>query len=200
MALEPEDLDPDPIRQLAAWLDQAAGTTLRLPGAMALATADPNGSPSVRVLLLRGLDARGLVFYTNHHSRKGRDLAANPRAAASLYWEPLDRQVRASGRVERLDPTEAGAYFATRERGSQLAAWASRQSEPVESRSALEDAWMEADRRFAGRAIDLPPWWGGYRLVPDAMEFWQSAPHRLHDRIAYQRLTDGTWRRRRLQP
>lgn len=200
MPIEPEDLDPDPLRELERWLEAAAAAELPLPNAFALATADASGQPSVRMVLLRDVSAAGVTFFTNRFSRKGIDLAAVPRAAGVLHWPALRRQVRFSGPVTELDATESTAYWQTRPRGSQLSAWASAQSEPIADRSALEEQVAAVERRFPeGTDIPLPPFWGGYRLTPDTVEFWESRPNRLHDRIEY-RWTASGWERRRLQP
>ena len=167
---------------------------------MALATATPEGSPSVRMVLLRGHDERGLVFYTNRESRKGHELDANPRASVVFYFAPpLGRQVRVEGRIERVSDAESAAYFASRPRSSQIGAWASAQSSPLADRDELERHVAESERRFEGKDVPLPPFWGGYRLVPDAFELWVGRPDRLHDRARYERDGDG-WRRERLAP
>jgi pyridoxamine 5'-phosphate oxidase len=172
---------------------------MRLPEAMALATATPRGAPSVRFVLLKSADARGFVFFTNAVSPKGEDLAANPRAALTFYWAPLGRQVRVAGRVEAVSPAEADAYWATRPRASRLAALASRQSARLGSRTALEARWRGLRRRYRGRPVPRPPTWTGFRVVPDAIEFWTHRAHRLHDRELFLRTRRG-WRRLRLQP
>jgi pyridoxamine 5'-phosphate oxidase len=198
--VEERDLDPDPIRQLDAWLAEAAAAGLVFPEAAALATADAAGRPSARMVLLKGVDEQGLCFYTNRESRKARELAANPYAALVLYWQPLDRQVRVEGRVEQLDDEASLAYFRQRPLGSRLAAWASPQSQPIADREELERRYAEAESRFAGEAeVPLPPFWGGYRIVPDVVELWHGRQNRLHDRIRYDRAGDA-WRRARLAP
>lgn len=169
------------------------------PAPVALATADPQGRPSVRMVLLRGADERGFVFYTNYNSRKGRELTGNPRAALCFHWATLDEQIRIEGTVERLPPEESDAYFSSRPRGSQLGAWASDQSAVLPSREALEQRYREIERRFEGDAVPRPPFWGGFRLKPDRIEFWYGRPDRLHDRVVYVRDGDA-WRIERLYP
>jgi pyridoxamine 5'-phosphate oxidase len=194
------DLDPDPRRQFAAWLAEAQATGLREPTAMTLATADAQGRPSARVVLMRGYDERGVIFYTNYESQKGRELAVNPRAALVFYWDPLGRQVRMEGAVQPLARPDSEVYFRSRPRGSRIAAWASAQSRPIPGREALETAFEDAARRFPDGDVPLPPYWGGYVLVPEVYEFWEGRPDRLHDRLRYTRDPDGRWRRVRLAP
>jgi pyridoxamine 5'-phosphate oxidase len=193
------DADADPLLQFRAWFDQARAAGALDADAMVLATATPDGRPSARVVLLKGLDERGFAFFTNYHSRKGRELAANPRAALNFYWPELERQVRAEGAVETMTPAESDAYFRIRPRDSQLGAWASPQSELLADRAELEARLAEVAARFAGGEVPRPPHWGGCRLVPEAVEFWQGRPGRLHDRLLYTR-TPGGWRRQRLAP
>ena len=197
--MEPSDLDPDPVRQLATWLDDAAAAGVVEPNAMVLATATPDGRPSARTVLLKGVD-EGLVFFTNYTSRKARELAANPVAAAVLVWPALGRQVGATGPVARISRAESEAYFASRPRGSRLSAWASPQSEVVADRAELDRRMARAAERFVDREVPLPPWWGGYRLSPASVELWQRQDDRLHDRLRYTRLPAGGWAVARLGP
>jgi pyridoxamine 5'-phosphate oxidase len=197
--LRREDLLDDPIEQFRRWLGDAEGAAIPLPNAMAVATADAEGRPSVRHVLLRGIDRRGFTFFTNYESRKGRELDANPHAALAVLWKPLQRQVRLEGPVEVLTPEESDAYFASRSRGSQLGAWASRQSEAIPDREWLEARLASVDEQY-GDDVPRPPHWGGYRLVPEAIEFWEGRPNRLHDREAFTRGVDGAWHSRRLSP
>lgn len=192
-------MDPDPLHQFAAWFEEARVAGVVYPETTALATAAPDGAPAVRMVLLKAADERGFVFFTNTASRKGRELEANPHAALLLYWRELGRQVRVEGRVEPVDDTESRPYFETRPRASRLSAWASPQSEPVESRAELERRFAQAAARFPGEEIPLPPHWGGYRVVPETIELWEHRENRLHDRVLYTRTESG-WRRERLAP
>lgn len=196
--LRAEDLDPDPIIQFGSWF-ALAKEAVRQPDAVALATADGLGVPSVRMVLLKGWDERGFVFFTNYESRKGGELAANPHAAIAAYWEPLDRQVRVEGPITPVSDEESDRYFASRPRASQLAAYASDQSRPLANRAALESAVGEAEAAFAGREVPRPPHWGGFLLSPTVIEFWQHRENRLHDRFVYRRHGDG-WVVERLAP
>jgi pyridoxamine 5'-phosphate oxidase len=190
----------DPVRQLAAWLEEAAAAGVTEPNAMTLATASADGVPSARMVLLKGVDDRGLVFYTNYGSRKGDELAANPRAALVLYWAPLERQVRVEGRVEKVSREESAAYFASRPRGSRLGALASPQSAVVAGRSVLEERLAELETAHPGEDVPLPDNWGGYLVVPEVVELWQGRPNRLHDRLRYRADGRGGWIRQRLAP
>jgi pyridoxamine 5'-phosphate oxidase len=197
--MDVRELDSDPLQQFERWFAEAREAGLAVPEAMALATATPDGRPSVRMVLMKNADERGFDFYTHYESRKGGELAANPHAALLFHWQPLGRQVRVEGRVVRIAPAECEAYFVTRPLESRLAAWASPQSRTLESREELERLYDGAKKRFQGKEVPLPPHWGGFRLEPDAYEFWQHGDDRLHDRVRY--THDGAaWRRERLAP
>jgi pyridoxamine 5'-phosphate oxidase len=196
--VDEHDLDADPIVQLQAWLEEARETA-PFPEAMTLATVDEAGRPSARVVLLRGIDGRGLAFFTNRTSRKGDDLRQNPSAAVVFHWWQLGRQVRVEGRVEEVSIEDSEAYWHTRPRASRIAAWASPQSQPLAGRADLDARVADAEARFAGGDVPLPEFWGGYRLTPDAVEFWQHDDDRLHDRIRFVR-EGGGWRLERLAP
>lgn len=198
--LSEADMDADPLRQFEKWFQQALAANLPEPNAMTLATATPDGRPSARVVLLKGCDASGFTFFTNYDSRKGRELTANPRAALLFFWSELQRQVRIEGTVERVTEAESDAYFRSRPLGSRLGAWASRQSEVIASRNVLEDRVRELAQRFPDGEVPRPPHWGGFRVRPLTIEFWQGRPDRLHDRLRYQRVQPGGWRIVRLSP
>ena len=221
--LRRRDLAGDPIDQFKRWFDQAMGARasgrirkffikyykrlLLASGAelldltaMTLATADKQGRPSARVVLLKGVDQRGFIFYTNYESRKGQELAENPQAALVLYWPDQERQVCIAGEISQLPAAESDAYFQSRPRGSRLAAWASKQSATVKDRAVLEEKWKQLEAQYAEGAIPRPPFWGGYLMSPARMEFWQGRPNRLHDRFRYSRQPDKTWLIERLSP
>lgn len=194
MSLRRRDLDPDPLRQFERWHAEAGGGD-----AVALATATADGAPSLRMVLLKGADEGGFVFHSSYEGRKARELAENPRAALLFYWHEPGRQVRVEGVVERVDQADSEAYFRTRPRGGQLAAWASTQSEPIGSREELEARFREVEAEYEGREVPLPPHWGGFRLVPDSYEFWEHRDNRMHDRFRYRRNAGG-WVIERLSP
>jgi pyridoxamine 5'-phosphate oxidase len=197
--LDPAGCDPDPLVEFRRWFQAAIDAQIPSVNAMTLATVDVRGRPAARVVLLKEVDDRGFVFFTNYDSRKGSDLAAHPFAALVVFWEPLHRQVRVEGEVEKLAPADSDAYFASRPRGSQIGAIASPQSRPIASRAALEALVADAERAVGGAAPVRPPHWGGYRVIPDMVELWQGQPSRLHDRVRYRR--DGaSWQRDRLAP
>lgn len=193
-------MESDPIARFVAARDNAAKTEPLEATPVALATADANGRPSVRLVLVKVVDARGFCFFTNLESRKGTELVSNPFAALAFHWPSLEEQVRVEGPVERLTPAEEDAYFASRPRESQIGAWASRQSQPCASREELEGAFKDKERVFGSGPVSRPPFWGGYRLVPDRIEFWKGGAHRLHDRWVYVRKVDGQWSQQRLYP
>lgn len=199
-ALDEADIDRDPIEQFRRWLGAAEGAGIPLPNAMTLATSTPNGRPSARNVLLRGVDSRGFVFFTNYESRKAGELEGNPRAALVFLWRELERQVCVEGTVERTTEEESANYFATRPDGARLAAWTSEQSRVLASRAALEARYGEVEAEFRGADVPLPPFWGGFRLTPDSIEFWQGRSHRLHDRLRYARGPEGAWVVQRLWP
>ena len=193
------DVDPDPVRQFERWFGEAGAAGIRAPEAMTLATASADGLPSARMVLMKDFGVRGFVFYTGYESRKGRDLAENPRAALLFHWDELGRQVRVEGPVERVTRAESEAYFRSRPRGAQLGAAASRQSEPIPSRETLETSVAAVAERVGGNSPPLPEHWGGFRLAPESFEFWQHREDRLHDRLRYRRER-GRWILERLSP
>ena len=221
--LRRKDLDVDPMAQFQRWFDQATGarTSGRLRrlfvtlykkllmiggldivdiNAITLATVDAQGRPSARIVLLKGIDSRGFVFFTNYNSRKGRELSANPNAALVCYWPELERQVTIAGKVTKVPENESDAYFASRPYGSRIGAWASDQSQAVRDRAELEEKWNQFERKFPGPEVPRPSHWGGYVLSPERLEFWQGRPNRLHDRFRYSRQADNSWLIERLSP
>lgn len=198
-ALSERDAASDPFELFTRWFDEAVAAAIPEPNAMTLATVDAAGRPAARIVLMKGIDTRGVVFHTNYDSRKGRDLAANPRAALLFFWVGLERQVRIDGTAERVSAEDSDAYFAARPRGSQISAWASPQSAPVADRAWLEARFAECEARFASGAVPRPPHWGGVRVVPDRFEFWQGRASRLHDRLVWSRQGDR-WTIGRLAP
>jgi pyridoxamine 5'-phosphate oxidase len=199
-ALHREDLKADPIEQFTLWFEQAGKAGILEPNAMSVATVDASAQPSLRTVLLKQFDQRGFVFFTNLESRKAGELAQNPKVALHFLWLPLERQVAITGQAEKLSMREVLAYFATRPVDSQLAAWASPQSHVITSRKLLEMKWEEMKRKFTGGQIPLPSFWGGYRVNPTQVEFWQGGAHRLHDRFLYTRQAGDTWNIERLAP
>ena len=199
-SLDVANINRNPFRQFDAWFQQAVDAQLPEPNTMTLATVDSRGRPSARIVLIKGVDERGFVFFTNYESRKGRELAANPYASLLFYWIELERQVRVEGRIVKTSPEESDTYYASRPLGSRIGAWASNQSQVIESRSQLETREREISLQY-GDQVPRPPHWGGYRLVPEAIEFWQGRPSRLHDRLLYTRSSEnGDWQISRLSP
>ena len=199
--LRETDANPDPIEQFRKWFDEVLAVGLHEPNAMTIATATPSGRPSARIVLLKGFDKRGFVFYTNYEGRKGRELEENPYCALVFYWGELERQVRIEGWASRIPEEESDAYYASRPRGSRLGAWASAQSSPVEDRGVLEERLQGLEEEYEGREAPRPPFWGGYRVEPAEIEFWQGRENRLHDRLVYRREGGaGGWKVVRLQP
>jgi pyridoxamine 5'-phosphate oxidase len=198
--LSESEVDRDPIKQFQNWFADARATDAALPDAMTLATASSDGKPAARMVLLKQVDDKGFVFFTNYRSSKARELDANPQAALVFYWPQLDRQVRVEGKVERISADESDEYFKTRPRDSQLGALASPQSEVIESRDVLETNLRQLEERYRGREIDRPGYWGGYRLRPERIEFWKSRSGRLHDRLLYEKDAKGNWTIKRLAP
>ncbi len=191
---------PDPFTQFEKWFAEAVDAKLDLPDAMTLATATKEGLPSARMVVLRGFDEKGFCFYTDYESQKGQEIAENPHAALVFYWRELDRQVRSTGTVEKMQTEESDAYFASRPMSSQLAVWTERQSLVIPNREHLMENFQQAEQVYVSDIIPRPPYWGGYRLVPNLFEFWQGCPSRLHDRLCYTLQPDGTWKMVRLSP
>ncbi len=194
------EIDADPFQQFQRWLQEAIAAEVPEPNAMTLATASPTGQVTARMVLLKGIDERGFVFYTNYQSRKAAQLEANPQAALVFWWAELERQVRVEGAIAPLAADESDAYFQSRPLGSQLGAWASPQSQVIASRAVLEQRLQALEQEYAGKVVPRPPHWGGFRVCPERIEFWQGRPNRLHDRLVYDREAAGRWQRSRLAP
>jgi pyridoxamine 5'-phosphate oxidase len=198
--LSETDAHPNPFQQFKIWFEQALAAQLPEPNAMTIATATPEGKPYARIVLLKGYDERGFVFYTNYESQKGRQLVENPWGAIAFWWAELERQVRIGGRVEKVSSQEADEYFRSRPQGSQLGAWASNQSQVIASRKVLEQRLQQLKEEYDNKDVPRPPHWGGFRVIPEEIEFWQGRPSRLHDRLLYRRGEDGSWTIQRLSP
>lgn len=198
--LSKTEIDPNPFIQFKKWFDQALAAQLPEPNAMTIATATPEGTPSARMVLLKDFDQRGFVFFTNYNSHKGQELAENPQAALVFWWAELERQVRISGYVEKVSETESDQYFHSRPANSRLGAWVSNQSEVIASRELLEQRMQEFQHKYENQEIPRPPHWGGLRVIPSEIEFWQGRSSRLHDRLLYTHLEDGSWKIERLSP
>lgn len=195
------EVDSDPIKQFATWFEEALNADLLEPNAMTLATASGDGKPTARIVLLKGYDERGFVFYTNYESTKGQQLIANPQAALVFLWGKLERQIRIEGKVTKISAEESDAYFHSRPVSSQIGAWTSNQSRVIDSREVLQKRQQELEQKYGdGATIPRPPHWGGFRLIPDVIEFWQGRPSRLHDRLIYRLQDDATWKIERLSP
>lgn len=198
--LSETEAHPNPVEQFTVWFEQAIATQLPEPNAMTIATATANGRPSARIVLLKDYDERGFVFYTNYDSNKGQQLLENPWGAIVFWWAQLERQVRIEGSVEQVSAEEADAYFESRPKGSQLGAWASNQSQVIASREVLEQSLQQLQEKYENQQVPRPPHWGGFRVIPTEIEFWQGRPSRLHDRLIYHRGDDGSWTMQRLSP
>lgn len=198
--LDESHLKKNPFLQFDVWMKQALVAAVEEPNAMTLATVDAKGQPEARVVLLRGMDKKGFVFFTNYDSRKGRALRKHKKVCLNFFWPELQRQVRVLGRVEKVSDKASDIYFKSRPRESQIGAWASRQSEALEGRSVLEERFILYEKKFSGKPVPRPSFWGGYRVIPVHLEFWQGRPSRMHDRIAYNRTTGGKWKIHRLNP
>jgi pyridoxamine 5'-phosphate oxidase len=198
--LSETDVDPNPFIQFKQWFDQALAAQLTEPNAMTIATATLDGKPSARMVLLKDFDQRGFVFYTNYNSQKGQELAQNPQASLVFWWAELERQVRISGQIEKVSDKESDEYFYSRPFDSRLGAWASHQSQVIETREVLEQQMQELQIKYRDREVQRPPHWGGFRVIPREIEFWQGRSNRLHDRLRYTLLEDGSWKIERLSP
>jgi pyridoxamine 5'-phosphate oxidase len=197
--LSKKDLNSDPLRQFRIWFDEAVNSGITEPNAMLLSTVS-NGRPSSRIVLLKDLDDTGFMFFTNYKSKKGEEMAGNPQVSLTFFWKEFERQVRIEGKVEKTSVQESDEYFASRPRGSQIGAWVSSQSSVIKNRTVLEELTQQQKSRFAGVEVPRPLHWGGYRVIPDYIEFWQGRPSRLHDRLTYHKNADGLWSVERLAP
>lgn len=198
--LSETEVHPNPFEQFKTWFNQALAAQLPEPNAMTIATATTDGKPYARIVLLKDYDERGFVFYTNYESHKGQQLVQNPWGAIAFWWAELERQVRIQGRVEKVSEVESDEYFQSRPKGSQLGAWASNQSQVIDSREVLERRLEQLKEEYENKQVPRPPHWGGFRVIPDEIEFWQGRPSRLHDRLLYRRSEDGSWKIQRLAP
>jgi pyridoxamine 5'-phosphate oxidase len=198
--LDESHVKSNPVRQFELWMSHALDAGVEEPNAMTLATSDASGEPDARVVLLRGIDRKGFVFFTNYHSRKGRALTKRRKACLNFFWPELQRQVRIKGTVEKVSARVSDTYFRSRPRESQIGAWSSLQSEPMEDRRVIEERFIAFEKKFSGKAVPRPSFWGGFRLIPHHIEFWQGRPSRMHDRISYDKTRSGRWAIRRLHP